>query len=240
MKKIITLIFSLTLCFSLMTGIASAAPQAEFEGVRVTGSADTEVAPDMATIRGSLQAKAATAENARELLAKKIKNLRNAMYLQNVSKEALITTNYSLYPEYNYNNGKSKIEGYTARADFNITANDLNRLSEVLDKAIAADFQVDAVNFGLKDKDALEAGLLAQAVKNARMRANIVANAGGRTLGKLYNADLRDTNSYNVRPLARAAYMSSPNKESMDTATHLNPGLLTLKVKVDAEFAFAD
>lgn len=240
MKKIFTLICSLTLCFSLMTAVASAAPQTDFEGISVTGSAETEVAPDMATIRGSLQAKAATPENARELLAKKIKSLRNAMYMQNLNKETLVTTNYVLYPEYSYNNGKSKLEAYSARADFNITVNNLNNLSNILDKAIANDFQVDAVNFSLKDKTGLEAGLLAQAVKDARMRAQIVANAGDRSLGKLHSADLGNNHSYSTRPMARAAYMSSPNKESMDTSTHLNPGLLTLKVNVNVQFDFAD
>ncbi|MEE3380965.1 MAG: SIMPL domain-containing protein [Succiniclasticum sp.] len=236
-KKLLAMIMTMAAFLALMCAPAFAAEQRD--SISVTGRAEEEVAPDMATLYGTLEQKAPTAAEAREGLAKKIQALVREMHLQMIPNEDVQTIRYSLEPQYIYerNSNRQKADGYLASTEYKIKVKNLDKLSAVLDKSIGAGMNVDRVEFGLNNRALYENKLLDEAVSNARARASVVARAGGRTLGTLMNATM-DTTAVPVR-MERSMLMAAKvqNDAAAETPTQLNAGVMTVSARVSLVFA---
>ena len=232
-RKLLAFILTCMALFTLTAAPAFAA-EASWDSISVTGSAEEEVAPDMAVIYGTLEQKNPTAAEAREGLARQIQALTRELRLQLVPDEDVQN---SLEPQYVYerNSNKQKADGYLARTEYKIRVTNLKKLGPVLDKAIGSGLTVNHVDFDLKDRNLYENKLLDQAVSNARARAAVVARAGGRQLGTLLNASLNTTAS--PLRLGRAYLMEAKaQNDAASTGTELSAGVLTVSARVSLVF----
>ncbi len=231
-QRIITLLLVITMSFSFFSCGALAAEQ---DSISVNGQAEAEVAPDMATLFGGLEKHAATAGEAREALAKDMASFKRFMLLQAVSDQDILTTRYSLQPEYIIEKNKRRLAGYKARTDYKIRIRDLEKLGTIIDRSIGSNLMIERIEFGLANRSLFENRLLDEAVENAKSKAAVVARAGGRTLGHLIRANL-GTVTGAVRPMNRNMLMAK--LEDGDSApTELSPGVLTVEASVSLEFA---
>ena len=234
-RKFISLLLVMITVFAFF---CSGALAAERDSISVNGHAGAEVAPDMATLYGNLEKRAAVAETARENLAKDMATFKHVLLGQAIPGEDIQTVRYSLQPEFSYENNKRRLTGYVARADYKVKIKNLEKLSAVIDKSVGCNFTVDRVEFGLNNRSLFENRLLEEAVANARSKAAVVARAGGRTLGQLIHASFSTignaTRAVNRNMMmAKAASMDSAES----TPTELDPGVITVNVNVDLEFA---
>ena len=233
-RKLIALLFVVMTVIALFCGGAFAA---ERDSISVNGHASAEVAPDMATLYGNLEKRAAVAETARENLAKEMAAFKHVLMGQMITGQDVQTVRYTLQPEYSYEKGKRRLTGYVARANYKVKIKDLEKLGTVIDKSIGCNFTVDRVEFGLNNRSLFENSLLEEAVANARSKAAVVARAGGRTLGHLIHASFgtvsNATRAVNRNMMAKAASMDAEEA----TPTELDPGVITVNANVDLEFA---
>ena len=233
-KKLLSLLVTVIALFTLLCGTVSAE---ERDSISVNGHS-AEVSPDMATLYGSLEKSAPTAEEAREKLAREINVLKRTLLTQMIAEADIKTTGYSVQPNYSYDTkGIAKLVNYTAQAEYRIAVKNLDNLSSVLDNSIKANLKVNQVEYGLKNRALVENGLLDDAVANARSQAAVVARAGGRTLGALIRADLGTVNGAEPRPIPYMLRAKSAMGDSDGTPTQLNPGVLTVNVNVGLVFA---
>lgn len=220
---------------ALFTFLCGSVSAQEPDCISVMGYASIEAAPDMTTLYGSLEKKAPTAAEARELLAQQMAAVKRVFLVQSIGEQDISTIHYSLQPEYIYEKNKQRLTGYTARADYRVRVRDLEKLSDVLDRSINAGLSVYQVDFGLNNQMLLENRLLDEAVNNAKNQAAIVARAGGRTLGMLIRADLGKVggSSRMLRPqmLSKAA-----DYDNAAAATQLEPGVLTVEAQIRVVF----
>ena len=72
---------------------------AERDSISVNGHASAEVAPDMATLYGNLEKRAAVAEAARESLTKDMASFRHMLLGQMIAGQDVQTVRYTLQPE---------------------------------------------------------------------------------------------------------------------------------------------
>ena len=227
-RKCIALLLVMMTVFAFF---CSGALAAERDSISVNGHASAEVAPDMATLYGNLEKRAAVAETARENLAKDMASFKHILLGQAIPGEDIQTVRYSLQPEYSYEKNKRRLTGYVARADYKVKIKNLEKLSAVIDT-------VDRVEFGLNNRSLFENRLLEEAVANARSKAAVVARAGGRSLGHLIHASFSTTGNA-TRAVNRNMMMAKA--ANMDTAestpTELDPGVIAVNVNVDLEFA---
>ncbi len=232
-RKFITLLLVMAAVFSLCCGAFAA----ERDSISVNGHASAEVAPDMATLYGNLEKRAATAEMARENLAKEMAAFKHVLLGQMITGQNIQTVRYTLQPEYSYEKNKRRLTGYVARANYKVKIKNLEKLGTVIDKSIGCNFTVDRVEFGLNNRSLFENSLLEEAVANARSKAAVVARAGGRTLGHLIHASFSTvsnvTRAVNRNMVAKAASMDAAEA----TPTELDPGVITVNANVDLEFA---
>ena len=233
-RKFITLLLVMVAVLTLCTVVFAA----ERDSVSVNGHASAEVAPDMAILYGNLEKRAAVAESARENLAKEMAAFKHVLLGQMIAGQDIQTVRYTLQPEYSYEKNKRRLTGYIARADYKVKIKNLEKLGAVIDKSIGCSFTVDRVEFGLNNRSLFENSLLEEAVANARSKAAVVARAGGRTLGNLIHASF-NTVSNMSRSVNRN--MMTAKTASLDAAestpTELDPGIMTVDVNVNLEFA---
>ena len=234
-QKFIALLLVMAAIFTVFCGGSFAA---ERDSISVNGHASAEVAPDMATLYGNLEKRAAVAEAARESLAKEMTSFRHMLLGQMIAGQDVQTVRYTLQPEYNYEKNKRRLSGYVARADYKVKIKDLEKLGAVIDKSIGCNFTIERVEFGLNNRSLFENSLLEEAVVNARSKAAVVARAGGRTLGRLIHAGF--STSGNVAHTTNRNMMMA-KAASLDVAeaspTELDPGVITVNANVDLEFA---
>ena len=88
-RKLLAFILTCMALFTLTAAPAFAA-EASRDSISVTGSAEEEVAPDMAVIYGTLEQKNPTAAEAREGLARQIQALTRELRLQLVPGPAVV------------------------------------------------------------------------------------------------------------------------------------------------------
>ena len=232
-NKLIAMLLVMAATFTFFSGASAA----ERDSISVNGHASAEVAPDMATLYGNLEKRAAVAETARENLAKEMKAFKHVLLGQMISGQDVLTVRYTLQPEYSYEKGKRRLNGYVARANYKVKIKDLEKLGTVIDKSVGCNFTVESVEFGLNNRSLFENRLLEEAVANARSKAAVVARAGGRTLGRLIRASFSTagnaTRSVNRNMMAKAAGLDTAEA----TPTELDPGVITVNTNVDLEFA---
>lgn|GEM_PF-56889 len=237
MKRLKNLVLMLVLV--LTSGLTTAALAAEQpqECISLSGTAEAEVAPDMATLYINLETKAPTAVEARDGVAAKLHDIQNVLLGESILPEDAKSTNYNLSPVFVMNGNKRKQDGFRASSTMRIKVQDLDRLGAVIDKCITKGAtSVDRVEFGLKDRGLAERNLLAEATENARQKAAIIANAGGRNLGPLIRASVNSNVGRAVlnRPMMMKA-MAVADNAAFETA--LEPGTISLNVSVETVFA---
>ena len=233
-QKLLTLLLAFTVLFTFCHNNALAA---ERDSISVNGHASAEVSPDMATLYGGLEKRAATAEEARENLAKDMAAFKRVLLLQLIPSQDIQTVHYSLQPEYVFEKNKRRLIGYVGRCDYKVKVKDLEKLSAVIDKSVGSSLLIDRIDFGLNNRSLFENQLLDEAVSNARSKAAVVARAGGRALGHLIRANL-GTVTGATRSMNRNMLMAKTADMAMEPApTEVNPGVITVEANVSLEFA---
>lgn len=224
------------LLFSVpVSGVAAAE---ERDSITVTGTAVTEVEPDMAYVYLDLEKEAPTAEAAREGVAEKLQSLKTVLLGESITADNAKSTGYNLNPVYSYAGNTRKQTGFKATSSLKVKVANLDRLSSLLDKSIGkAGANVSRVEFGLSNKNIVEQTLLQEAVINAKNKAELVAGAGGRTLGVMIQANITSSGAESHVVLNSPMFMAKANREDAATPTELNPGTITVRSVVNLVFA---
>lgn len=214
--------------------LASCAPGATREGrtVTVTGSGAVSVVPDMASIQLAVVTRnssvtAASGDNARTMT-----QVQEAIQAAGVPKESFSTSNYIIYQESSYENGRSIPGDYRVSNTLTIVLRDVTKAGSIIDIAIQSGAnELSSLSFSVSDTHSAvnEARLLA--VEQAEEAAKLLAEAGGARLGKILTLA---EESYN-RPL----YVSNKTLEAdgVAGATPVSAAKSDITVTIRAVYA---
>lgn len=201
-----------------------------------TASSDVKLTPDRATIRISVQTRASTASTAASQNATKQNAVLSALRSLGLPNEQLSTTDYSVNPEYRYEQNKSPVLiGYTVTNTILADVRDLKLLGKVLDASLGSGANmVSSLDFYSSNTDAARRGAIGVAVAKARSEAEIAAKAAGGTLGGLISLEIGGANQNPPpRPMMRMAASAVASD-----ATPINPGEQTVTVTVSARWRY--
>lgn len=228
MRYLQKLLMAVLLVMCTLTGTPAQAYNGSMEDVTVTGSVYKEVAPDMALLNFTVLGQGKNADEAAAEAAAKMAEVRRALLGVNILSEQTEQVSYSLQPQYN---DKGQISGYQAANTVKVTIESIDKAGAVIDRLAGAGIdRIGSLEFSVKNKDLLQRQLLAEAVENARQQAGILANAGGRSLGRMLSAKTvsysAPTRMYNAMDtLAKAA------------ATEIAAANIKVSANVEAVFA---
>lgn len=199
--------------------------------ITVTGQGTATTQPDMAQASIGVQVIAptvaqATRENETQM-AEVIAKLKEL----GVAAKDIQTTNYSIFPQHNFQNGNSgEITGYQVSDTVQVTIRDLSTVGTVMDQVTQAGANnVFGVTFGVSDQTALQSEAIDKAVADARTRAEELAKASGVQLGNVVS--ISQTTASTPIPFAQATAQTAGG------AVPIQPGTVEVNAQVQISYA---
>ena len=199
----------------------------------VTGEGSVDVPPDIAIVSAGVQVDGPTVKAAQSGLNTKINAVSAAVKNVGVADGDIKTTNYSIYPQYDYSVGnRQRITGYSASSNLTIKIRDIDRTNDVIDGAAAAGAnQVSGISFDVDDKDKAMSDARTKAVADAKAKAQAAASAAGFRIGRIINYS--EGTSGGVQP---PLLMRADAAMEKTVATSVEPGTNEIKITVTLSY----
>lgn len=202
-----------------------------------TGYGEAQVAPDRATIFIGVQSRAPTAAAAAADNARKQRAILDALKAMGFAPEQLSTANYNVSPEMVYPSGPGqtpRVTGYTVTNSVRVDVKRIDDVSKAIDAALAKGAnEISSLQFYSSKADSARRSALAEAVANARADAEVLARAGGGSLGTLLELS---TSGLPIRPMEMP--MARQLSGVVGAPTPIEPGQQSVSATVSARWAF--
>ena len=210
-----------------VTSGGAAAPQ-----IQVSATGQSFMAPDMATVSAGVVTQDKTAREAMFGNATKMTRAFEELEAAQIEKKDITTSQLSLQPRYNYQNRQSpKIDGYEARNTVSAKTYNLDNVGAMLDALVKAGVNnINGVQFSIKDPKAAQAAAREEAIRDAKEKAEAMADAAGVKLGKL--TSLSENRSFSPQPVAYARGALAADS----VATPVSAGEQSLSVTVNMTY----
>jgi uncharacterized protein YggE len=154
--------------------------------ISVTGEATLSVAPDQAQIEAGVTSEAKTAREASEANNAAMGKVLLALKAAGIDQKDIQTSRLSLQPESapNRTTGPNTIVGYRASNHVTVRLHDVTKIAGTIDMLVGAGAtDLGGINFSVSNASKLLDDARAQAVADARRKAEIYARAAGVALG---------------------------------------------------------
>ena len=200
--------------------------------ITVTGEAKREEASQIATFTAGVSVTNEDQNKAVNEVNTKAKAIIDAVKNFGIDEADIQTQNISIYqiPEVEIQTfpPQTRESGWRVRNSIVITLRNVDRVSELADLLAGTQAtEVSGPNFALDDTSAAQVDLLAQAIEDARTKAQKVAEASGRKLGKIITV----TEGASGGPIFRALEVGTA-----DSGVPIEPGTETLSKAVTVVF----
>lgn len=205
--------------------------------ISVTGTGQAFGAPDIAFVNLGADRVEPTVGAAVEGANQVLNAIVSALSGLGIAPEDIQTTGYNLFPEDRYDptTGQSTGRNYRAILNITVTVRDISQVSAVLTSALEAGATtINGLNFSIEDVAALEQQARAQAIADARERAEQLAAAFGVTLGAPVTISEGFVNA--PIPMAQTA-MQAGFGGGGGGGPSVNPGQLSVTVQIGVTFA---
>ncbi|MDB5696574.1 MAG: rane protein [Sphingomonas bacterium] len=189
--------------------------------------------PDVATIRAGVVTQAVTAAAALADQASAMSRVLAALRRAGVQPRDIATANVGLSPQYRYvENQPPQITGYQATNTVAIRFRDVARAGGILDALVAAGAnQIDGPSLTVDQPDAALDEARTEAIKIARARAELYAQAAGLRVRRIISIAEAGVSSGGPRPPVVYARIAAA-----DARTEIAAGEAELSVSVQVRF----
>ncbi len=195
--------------------------------VSTEGRATTKVSPDTAWITVTAEARALRTADAQKQNAVAIDGVKTSLKQAGMPDDAVKTRSYSVEPQIQYTDGKSKVIGYIARQSLDVRVDDLTRLGAVIDAAGSSGAtSISDIRYDVKDRAAIETRLLSEAVRDGMKRATAMAAGAGKDVATIWRIDEQRFNNP-PQPMYRMAAGAVAEQ-----STQIAPNELEIQVRV--------
>ncbi|HEY7412587.1 MAG TPA: SIMPL domain-containing protein [Vicinamibacteria bacterium] len=190
------------------------------EAVSVTGTARVSLAPDRAVFTAGVQTTAPTAAQATEENSRTMAAVIGALKKAGAAEGELRTSHVSVYPQMDHQPGKRpRILGYQVSNGVTVTRKTTADVSALLQAALDAGAnQVSGVSFEVSDAAPGRQDGLTRAFADARAKAQVLAQAAGRTLGRALSIT-EGTAMAPPRPMMRTMAMEAAPDVPIEAGT---------------------
>jgi uncharacterized protein YggE len=223
------LLFTLILC----AGFAAAAAEDAAPAISVSGEATLQFKPDQVEMSIAVVTRAPTAEEAAAENATAMNRVSGALKKILDDKGELRTVGYRVRAVYEYDR-KSKRNRFVAFEATNrlaVRSSDVGGVGSLLDAAIKAGANnIDGPNWSLAKPDNAISQAQVQAFKNAKARAEALAQAAGLQLGEVVS--IQTGQGYQPRQ-SMMRYKTAAAPES----TPVEAGNITISATINCKFA---
>ncbi len=211
------------------------AAQPPLRSVNVSGAGTAYLVPDIAYIYVGVHTEKPSAAEAVNENNDQTQTMIEALRDFGIDAKDIRTTNFSIWPQDKYDPMTGTPTGqkvYVVDNTVYVTIRDLDKLGELLDIVIAAGANtVNSVQFDVADKDEALKTARADAVKDAREKAQELADAAGVKLGDVQTISFFDNVAYPVFD-----GKGGGGGVAAEAAVPIQPGQLTFTVTVNVTY----
>lgn len=154
--------------------------------ITVVGQGEVKGKPDTATVQIGVETEAATSQEALAKNTAQTQAVQAKLKELGVDLKDIQTSNFNIFPVYTNPgaDGKQQLSGYRVSNMVAVTIHNLDQAGTLLDQVVQAGANsIYGVSFSVADPEALLKTAREAAVKNARARAEQMAQAGGASVG---------------------------------------------------------
>ncbi len=204
--------------------------------IQVTGFGEVSLEPNIATFSINVVTQRDNASLAREDSARKLNQLFASLKSFGIEQKDIMTTNYSLYPEYVYEKNKiRRIEAFNVSNNLNVKVRQLGRLGSVIDGVIkldSGDIRINNISFNVDNSIIYEDQARESAIKDAIAKASKIAKNANVQLGQpMLIVDVEPFS--NVSPIGVQRAMMA---EMDSTPTTIATGQIIIEANVQVTF----
>jgi uncharacterized protein YggE len=204
-------------------------------GINVSGQGTVTGKPDTLTVNLGVSVLRPTVDQATRDAATLATAITDALKANGVAEDDIQTSNYSIYPEYDYSGSQQRLTGYRVNNQVNVKIRNLDSAGAVIDAATAAGGDATVVNnvaFSIEDDAELLQMARTAAWQDAEAKARQLAQLAGVTLGSAVS--ITETITYNTPPI----YYQREAAGAMDSvSTPIESGTQDVIVNIQVIFA---
>jgi uncharacterized protein YggE len=227
MRRTLFAVFSIV---GLLAAPAAAQSQVPATGPTVSteGRASLKVSPDIAWITVTAESRAVRTADAQKLNATAMDSVRASLKAAGLVDDAVKTRSYTVEPQMQYTDGKSKVIGYIARQSLDVRVDDLSKLGAVIDAAGGSGAtSISDIRYDVKDRTGIETKLLAEAVRDGMTRATAMAAGAGKEVLTIWRIDEQRFSDGMPRPMMMRAEGMAADKQTV-----ISPNELEIQARV--------
>jgi uncharacterized protein YggE len=211
-------------------------PPPPLRTLNVTGTGQVYLTPDIAYIYVGVHTERPTAAEAVSVNKSQTQQVIDSLTGAGVDAKDIRTTNFSIWPNTQYDPQTGQQIGTTYAVDNNVyvTVRKLDALGDLLDSTIQAGANsINSIQFDVADKTQALKDARTAAVKNAEAQAEELATAAGVQLGEVQSIGFFDSGP---QPYLDAFGKGGGGGAAEAAAVPIQPGQLTLTVTVSMSY----
>lgn len=210
------------------------------QGMVVSGTGTATGVPDQLRFTVTVHHSAADVTDAMNATSGDTRRVVRALTAQGVAKGDIRTAGVSVQPNYRYSGGQEVITGYAATERVAVKVRELKIAGKVISAAANAAgnaVRISGLTMSVADPSAILAKARAQAVADARTKAEQFAAAAGRKLGEVVVVEESEPQS--DYPELQQRELNGFISDTPAAKVPINPGTETTKVYVRVRWSFA-
>ncbi|MDK2913006.1 MAG: uncharacterized protein PWR29_1963 [Methanolobus sp.] len=222
------IIIALSIVLVLLATTAYANSQAAYtkdsvSTIQMTGKSEKMVTPDTAQLSIGVVVQAQNSSEAAARNAAIMSTIIDELKALGLEDREIQTSYVSVYPRYNYYEGKNTIEGYSASNNVQVTTTKLDLLSQIIDTSAAAGAnQIGGVYFTVSEEKQkeLREELIDEAVADASSKATALAKSLGVSIAGVQSSSISD----GTQPIVYYDRMEAAKDTAAGAPTPVEPG----------------
>lgn len=154
--------------------------------ITISGEGKVTAIPDIAVVMLGMQTEKKSVADAQRENTRVMNELQNRLKALAIPPDDVTTSQYSVYPQYDWNDGRQTLRGYQVNQEVTVKIRDFDKISPVL--ALVGELglnQVGGLNFSIDDPEQLRQEARISALAQAKRKAEALARAAGVRLGKI-------------------------------------------------------
>jgi hypothetical protein len=205
-------------------------------GISVSGTGEVTGTPDTVTVNIGVSVRGDTVAEASALAAEKADALVTSLTSSGVDPEDITTTNYSIWPEYDYRSDRERLIGYRVDNTVRAKIRDVSEAGNVLDSAVAAGgdaVRVNSLSFSIEDDTEMIEAARQVAWNDALAKAQQLADLAGQTLGPAITI----SESFSRAPTPIPFETLQADSGALFASTPIEPGTSAVTISIQVQFA---
>lgn len=208
--------------------------------ISVNSSETVTVIPDIAEIVYAVRTEAKDAASCQQKNTEDTAKVIELLKSLGVEETSIQTSDYYMYPIYNYSGNTQRITGYEASTALTVSKIPIDSLENILSQSVEAGINnIQSITYISSKYDEGYSNALKLAMESAKAKAQALAEAGGCSLGSVVG--VRENSNYSeARYTDNALSSKMRSAESLaaevEDSSSIMPGEVSVEVNITVEY----